>query len=81
MCLGTELIDELPTTKWYPTRDYFFERFYFEFQQVYSQWQEITDSNIKPVTVKELYSILYSSETSLQWAASHLTLLHTFLYI
>ena len=39
------------------------------------------ESNIKPVMVKEVESILYSSETSLQWAAPYLTLAHNFLYI
>ena len=28
--------------------------FYFEFQQLYRQWQELKYSNIKPVTVKEV---------------------------
>ena len=32
-------------------------------------------------TVKEMQSILLSSETSLQWAAPHLTLMHSFPYI
>ena len=30
---------------------------------------------------KEIYSILYSSKTSLQWAAPHLTLMYNLLYI
>ena len=54
---------------------FLFQRFYFDFQQLYSHLQS-KDSNIKPVTVKEVLSILYSSETSLQWAAPHLTLMY-----
>ena len=41
--------------------------------------RESKDSNIKPVTVKEVQSILYSSETLLQWAAPHLTPMYNFL--
>ena len=55
--------------------------FYFEFQQLYDQRQESKDSNIKPAMVQEVHSILYSSDTSLQWAASHFTLMHNLLYI
>ena len=33
---------------------------------------------IKPATVKVVYTILYSPEASLQWAATHLTLNHGF---
>ena len=61
--------------------DHLFQWFYFEFQQLYSQCQESNDLNIKPVTVKEVVSILYLSETSLRLAAPHLTHLHNFLYI
>ena len=43
--------------------------------------QESMESNIKPVTVKEVQSILHSSETSLQWAAPHLALVQNSLYI
>ena len=38
---------------------FLFQWSYFEFQQLYSQWQESKDSNIKPVTVKEVLSILH----------------------
>ena len=31
-----------------------FQRYYFKYQQLYSQWQESEDSNIKPVIVKEV---------------------------
>ena len=43
--------------------------------------QMSNDSNIKPATVKEGLSILYPSETSLQWTAIHLTFVHGFLCI
>ena len=33
---------------------FFISMFYFEFQHLYSQWQESKTSNIKPVTVKEV---------------------------
>ena len=36
---------------------------------------------IKPVTLKEVWSILYSPETSLKWAALHLSPMYSFLYI
>ena len=58
-----------------------FWRFYFYSNSFYSQWQESKDSSIiKPVTVKEVYSRLPSPETSLQWGAPQLSLLHSFLY-
>ena len=60
---------------------FLFQWFDFEFQQLYSQWQESKDSNIKIVSVKEVLSILYSFETTLQWAAPHLNPMHSFLYI
>ena len=37
-----------------PSIYFLFQWFYFEFQQLYSQWQESKDTNIKPVTVKEV---------------------------
>ena len=33
---------------------FYFNGFYFEFQKLYSHWKESKDSNIKPVTVKEV---------------------------
>ena len=33
---------------------FYFNGFTSKFQQLYSQWQESKDSNIKPVTVKEV---------------------------
>ena len=43
--------------------------------------RDLKDSNIKPVTVIEVKFILYSFETSLQWTAPNLTIMHSFLYI
>ena len=43
--------------------------------------QESKEWNIKPVMAKEVLSMLYSSETSLQWPAPHLALMHNLLYI
>ena len=41
--------------KRYHNKSFFlFQWFYFEFQQLYSQWHESKDSNIKPVTDKEM---------------------------
>ena len=54
--------------------------FIFYFNGFTSKWQESKDSNIKPVTVKEVESLLYSSETSLPWASPHLTLMYNLLY-
>ena len=45
-CLSYSVIREVAV--------FLFQWFYFEFQQLYSQWQESKDSNIKPVTVKEM---------------------------
>ena len=47
-------VGEVSTNFKYHFFSLFFQWFYYEFQQLYSQWQELKDSNIKRVTVKEV---------------------------
>ena len=54
-----------------------FQWFHFDIQQLYSERQESKDSNIKPVKEVNPYFI----RPTLRWAASHLSLMHNFLYI
>ena len=63
---------------------YFFYKcqwFYFEFQQLYSQWQESKDSNINPVTIKKCYPDFIRLRLRCNGNTTHLTPMHNFLYI
>ena len=60
---------------------FYFNGFILRIPTAVQPMTRIEGFNYKPVAVKEVLSILYSFETSLQWAASHLTHMHDLLYI